>query len=121
MFRAVDAVLIVSVHDRFGVAVGVELVTELFQLRTEFEVVVDLAVEDDSRRAILVVNGLLAAFEVDDGEAAHREADGTVDVVSVFVRAAMTNRIAHAGQERFVNRLAVVSNQSNDATHIAPR
>src|ERR1700754_425033 len=119
VLRTINAPLIVSMNDRFGVAVGVELVTELFQLLAQFEVVVDLAVEDDPRGTVLVVNRLLTAFQVDDREPAHPEANGAINVKTVVVRPAMANRVAHARQQLFVNRLAVVSNESNDATHIA--
>ncbi len=105
VFRTVSAVLIVSVNDRFGVAVGVEGVTEFFEFLAQFEIVVDLAVENDPGGAILVVDGLLPAFQVDDGEAAHGEADRAVDVKTVVVRPAMADRLVHAGQQRFVNGL----------------
>ncbi len=118
MFRTVSAILIVSMDDRFGVAVGVEGVSEFFELLAQLEIVVDLAVKNDPRRAILIVNRLLPALEIDDREAAHCQADGSVDIEAVFVRAAMPDRFIHAGQQRFVNRLAVVSNESNDSTHI---
>src|SRR5687768_12029306 len=97
MLRTVNAVLVVSMNDRFGIAAGVELVTEFLQLLAQFEVVVDLAVGDDPRRTILVVNGLAAAFQVDDCQSAHSEADRTVDVEAVVVRPAMANRVTHAG------------------------
>jgi hypothetical protein len=60
---------------------------------------------------------LLAALQIDNREAAHGETNRTVDIESIVVGTAMPNRIAHASQQRFVNRFPVVSNESNDATH----
>src|SRR5215213_892323 len=104
-------------NDGFGVAVGVERMTQLFEFFAEFEVVVDLAIEDNPRAAIRVVNGLLAALEVDDREAAHREAGGAIDIKTVLVRPAVTNSLVHPRQELLINRFSVVSNDSYDSTH----
>src|SRR6185437_3250774 len=104
-------------NDGFGVAVGIERVAQLFEFLAQFEIVVDLAVEDDPRAAICVVNWLLAAFEVDDRETTHRETGGTVDVEAVFVRSAVTNGVVHARQQLLVNRLPVVSNDPDNSTH----
>ncbi len=117
MFGAVSSKLIVSVDDRFRVAVGVERVAEFFEFLAEFEIVVDLAVEDDPRAAILIVDGLLAALQIDDGEASHRESDGTVDVKTVLVGTTMPDRLAHPRQQLLVNRFSVVSNNAYNSTH----
>src|SRR5215813_5492430 len=95
MFGAVKAELILGVNDGFGVAVGVEGVAQFFELLAEFEIVVDLAVEDDPRAAVLIVNGLLAALQIDDGEAAHGHADRTIYVAAVLVGTAMPDRVVH--------------------------
>jgi len=46
--------------------VGFEDVAAGDELLAQLEVVVDLAVEEDLERAVLVADGLPAAFEVDD-------------------------------------------------------
>ena len=61
VFRAVSAVLIVGMNDRFGVAVGIKGVAEFFELLAELEIVVDLAVENYPGGAVLIVDGLLSA------------------------------------------------------------
>ena len=78
MFGTVGAVLIVGVNDRFGVAVCIEGVTEFLEFVAEFAVVVDLAVENYPGRAILIVNGLLSALQVDYRQAAHAKPDRTM-------------------------------------------
>src|SRR5205085_526446 len=117
VFWTVCAELIVSVNDGFGVAVGVKGMAQFFQLRPQFEIVVDLAVENDPRAAVLVVNRLRSAFEIDDCEAAHSETDGAVEVEAIVVGTTMTNRIAHSRQQLLVNRLSVVSNDTYNSTH----
>src|SRR5215213_1162155 len=117
VFRAVSAELIVGVNDGFGVAVGVESVAQLFEFLAQLEVVVDLAVEDDPRATIRVVNWLLAALEVDDCEATHREAGRAVDVKAVLIGTAVTDGVVHPRQQLLVNWLTVVPNDPYDSTH----
>src|ERR671913_314111 len=75
VFRTVNAILIVSVNDRFRIAVGVKGVTKLFQLLAQLEIVVDLAVEDDPGAAIVIVDRLLPALPIDNCETAHRPSE----------------------------------------------
>jgi hypothetical protein len=92
---AVSAILVVGVDDGFGVAVGVESVTQLFEFFTQLEIVIDLAVEDYPGTPIEVVDGLLTALEVDNCEATHRQTGGTIDVEAVLVRPAVKDRVIH--------------------------
>src|SRR5712692_9495870 len=62
MLRAVGSVFVIGVDDRFGVAVGVKLVAETLQLRAQLAVVVNLPVENDPGRLVLIVNWLLAGL-----------------------------------------------------------
>ncbi len=52
--KAVDALVFVQVDDRLRVATGREAVTGTFQPMTQFGEIVDLAVEDDPDRSVLV-------------------------------------------------------------------
>src|SRR4029079_14510121 len=63
-------------------------------------VVVDLAVEDDPGAAVLVGHGLMAAGEVDDGQAPHGEAGLPQQHGAVVVRAAVNEGGAHPLQDR---------------------
>jgi hypothetical protein len=110
MFGTIHAVLIVSMDNRFGIAVGIEGMAQLLQLFSELKIVVDLAVEDYPRRTFLIVNWLLAALQVDDGQAAHSETNGPINVKAIVVRPAVPDRIAHARQQLFVDRFPVISN-----------
>ena len=117
VIRTIGAILIVGVNDRFGVAVGVERVAEFLQFLAQFAVVVDLAVENDPGGAILVVNGLLPALQIDDREASHAQPDGIVEVEAVVVWSPMTNGGAHPRHEGLVNSQTIVSNYANNSTH----
>src|SRR5690606_20998535 len=80
--------------------------------------VVDLAVEDDRHRAVLVEQRLLAGGEVDDGQAPVRERDARLEVVATFVRAAMVLDVVHALHEGTVEvALAAGVEEAGDATH----
>ena len=56
-----DAELLVEVDDRLGVAVGAELVASLAKPCPEFEVVIDLSIEDDPEGAVLVAERLMTS------------------------------------------------------------
>jgi hypothetical protein len=74
----ISAITIVGVNDRFGVAVCIKGMAEFLELVAECAIVIDLAIENYPRSAVLVVNGLLSTFEVDDREAPHAKADWPV-------------------------------------------
>src|SRR5437762_3196671 len=95
MFWTITTVAVPRVHYRFCIAVGVENVAELFQFLAQLAIVVDLAVEDDPRGVILIVDWLLAALQIDDREAAHAQAHWTIEIESALIGTAMTNRFAH--------------------------
>src|SRR6266550_2468937 len=117
MLRAFGAITIVSMDDRFGVAVGVKGVAKFFQLLPQLEIVVDLAVEDYPRCLILIMNRLLTAFEIDDRETAHSQSHRTANVKAVFVGTAMPYRRAHSRQQHFIDRSCVVMDYSYDSTY----
>ena len=68
-------VLLVEVDDNLGVRSGREPMAPLDQVALQLPVIVDLPVEDDGQRAILIEDGLSAALQVDDAQAAHPQAD----------------------------------------------
>lgn len=62
-----------QVRDDLAVAAGPEAVACAGEAAPEVQVVVDLAVDGDDHRLVLVVEGLVARGRVDDGEALVRE------------------------------------------------
>ena len=81
-------------EQRFGVALRPEREPGRGELGAQVEVVVDLAVEDDRVAAILRGDRLMAAGDVDDGEATHAEAEIAVDELAAVVRSAMDDAVA---------------------------
>ncbi len=84
-----------------GVGVGREDVAERDQLVLERLVVVDLAVEHDDERAVLVVDGLGTVLEADDRQAAEAEGDIFVDVLTIAVGAAVDDAVHHRRKSQF--------------------
>jgi hypothetical protein len=78
-------------------------VPKLFQLLAEFEVVIDLPVENDPGGAILIVNRLSATLEIDYREAAHSQTHWPIDIEAVIVWTTMAYCGTHSGQQGFVN------------------
>jgi hypothetical protein len=95
MFWTFGAIFVISVDDRFGIAVSVKSVTQRFQLFAKFAIVINLAVENDPGRAIGIVDRLMAAFEIDNRQPAHRQADSLAEIESIVIGSTMTNRIIH--------------------------
>ena len=72
--RKSSAVFLVEMDDHLGVGmVGGEPVAGALSSLAQFDVVVDLAVEDDRDGPVLVEHRLLAGGHVDDGQPAHAE------------------------------------------------
>ena len=94
--HAVFAPLFVGVQHDLGVAARGEDVAARAQLGGEFEVVVDLAVEDQPQRAVLIAHGLMpGGTEVVDGEAAKAQGHASVVVLAFIVGAAMLQGLVH--------------------------
>src|SRR5882672_1419693 len=65
------------------------------ELGAQLVEVVDLAVQDNGQRAVLVEDRLLSVGYVDDREALHPEGHAAIVVEAAFVRPAMHHGIAH--------------------------
>jgi hypothetical protein len=88
---------------------------ERFKLGPQFRIVIDLAVEDDGNRAVLVEHRLVPAIYVDDRKAAMAEADASFEMETVTVRAAMCQRVGHSAQQDGVNLVFRMKNSSQSA------
>ncbi len=110
-------VLLIEVGDDLGVAISAEAMTALPQPCPEFLEVVDLAVEDDRNRSVLVEDGLIARFQVDDAEPLDAQSDPSVTMKPSRVRTAMGQSRAHTHDQILADRSAVVSCLSADAAH----
>src|SRR5687768_17564301 len=118
MLRTVRPILVIRMNDGFGVAVGIESVTKLFELLAQLQVVIDFPIEDNPRRAVGIVDWLMAGLQVNNGQTAHAETDRPIDVETVVVRSSMTDSFAHLVEQTAINVHSVTSYYSNNSTHI---
>src|SRR5690349_5790917 len=104
-------------NDDFRVGIGVKaMALPLQQLAKRFKVV-NLAIEDNPDRTVLVVNGLVTAIDVDDAQPAHSQNDVGPDVIAVVVRTAMHHGIAHGLNFVLQYWLPAQAKQTRDSTH----
>ena len=90
--------LVVGMDDDLGIGVGVETMACVIKPFTQFGEVVDLSVEDDPGGFPLVVNRLVAADRVDDGQAADAESHAIAQQDTLVVGTPMDKGVAHSGQ-----------------------
>jgi hypothetical protein len=89
-----------------------------FQLRTELPVVVELTVENEMYGVILIVNGLLATFYVDDAQASHCQTDPSGDESAIIIWSTMGDHIGHLLERVGVDRPAWITERyAANATH----
>src|SRR5205814_2626968 len=111
------AVLLPGVHDDLGVRGRSEPVAAALEVRAQRGESVDLAVEGDVHRAVLVADGLIAGDEVDHAQPRDADRGGTVDVIAEGVGAAVRERAHHALEHRAVGANAGWRHEAGDATH----
>jgi hypothetical protein len=92
-------------------------VPELFELCTDLTVIVDFAVKDEPFGAVVIVNRLLAGFQIDDCQTAHRQSDAIIEIETIFIGPAVADRLAHPLKQIAVNGSSVSANYSGNATH----
>ena len=108
----------IPVQQDFCVAVGPEAMPLALEFGTQFEVVVDLAVERDDELPILGGHRLLAARDVDDRQPTMREAEAGAQVQTGTIWTAMSDRIRHRAKHGLVDRSrAIREPDPGDATH----
>ena len=101
------AALLVEVEDDLGVARRLEAVAAPLEVAAQLAMVVDLAVENDPRRAVLVPHRLVAAREIDDRQAPHGEADLAHDHLALVVGTAVGDRRVHPAERLALDPVGV--------------
>jgi hypothetical protein len=91
------------VNDRLGIAVCVKGVAEFFEFVAKLAVVVYLAVKNYPGSAILIVNGLLSALQVNDRQPPHAQTNRALEVEAVLVWSAVAYGGAHFADQCLVN------------------
>src|SRR6185503_15141413 len=118
MVDAVGAEFLKSVQNDFRVALRGEAMAAGFQLRTQFDVVENLAVEDDPKRAILVADRLLAGAEIDNAQPGVAQAGKAVEINAKLIRTAMTDHRQHPAEAGLLNRIGLgETDYAHNATH----
>src|SRR5207237_2718153 len=105
--------------DHFRVRLGLEAVPASKQLLTQFDVIVDLTVEDDPDGAVLVAQRLVPTAQVDDRQTAHGHAERTLDVYPFVVGPAMRDERRHSVEESAVGRRPIAVVLTGDAPHVS--
>ena len=93
------APLFVRVNDRLRVSRRIEPVSCLLELVPKFTEVVNLAVEHNPNRTVLVVDRLVPGRQVDDAQPAHAEGHALVHQQPFVVGPAVANHLAHPMRE----------------------
>src|SRR6266542_4594825 len=104
---------LVGAKQHLAVAACPEAVAPALQERSQLAEVVDLPVEDEPDRLVLVRHRLAAADRVDDRQAGHPEPETGLDVEALSIGAAVLEQRQH-GRQRLRGRLA---NVPGDAAH----
>ena len=84
--------------DYLGVAAGAKLMAQRGEFLHQALKVVDLAVEDDADAVVLVVHGLVASGEVDDGKSAMGQPDTWLDMQAGTVGSPVLQPVVHGRQ-----------------------
>jgi hypothetical protein len=88
-----------------------------FKIRTKFLKIVDFAVVNDPDRSVFVEKWLMSASEINNAQPAHAQSRAILDEHTLFVRAAMNNRIAHTADCCFVD--ATIFSVADDSRYSA--
>jgi hypothetical protein len=100
--------IFVQMNDYFCVGIGGEAVAPALKFRTELREVVNLAVEYDCYRAVLVKDRLMSAGKIDDAEAAHAKSHRALRVDALIVGSAMHYSVAHGTDRGAIHPCAPV-------------
>ena len=120
MVEHLGAPFLKAVHDRLRIGVRIELMTRGDQLFSQVLIIINLAVEGDHQRAVLIVNRLVAGRrDVDNRQPPEPHGDAVSHVHAVRIRPAVGDDVGHP----LDNRLAVVkinhfSRKSTNPAHV---
>ena len=118
----IESLFLVEVNNDLGVRSCAEAVPFGFELLTKGREVIDFAVQDNPQGFVFIGDGLMAARNVNDAEAAYAEADAAPDVVTKVVWAAVLDDATHALEKRSQRRIRPIElRHSVDSTHKVAR
>jgi hypothetical protein len=111
--------LFIAVQNDFSVALRLENVTTLFQLFTQLNEIVNLAIEHDLQSFVLIGHRLSAGVEVNDTQPPVPHAYRTLHVGSMPIGTAMAKCSAHLVQQIAVNWSRLEIKNATNAAHLA--
>ena len=112
--QEIEPAVLVEMDDDLGVGmIGGEAVAGALELLAQLDVIVDLAVEDDGDRLVLVEDRLLAGGDIDDGEPPRPERNARPLPEAGRVGPAMPQALRHP----FEGRSVVGPGEASDAAH----
>src|SRR5262249_26303794 len=118
LLNAIRPVFLICMHDDFSVGFCAESVAARSQSIAQTLIVVNLAVENDPDRAVLIGKRLSAAAEVDDTEPSMPKTSGALRINSESVRSAMADDGGHSLDDRALDSpLFVKKKLSANAAH----
>ena len=113
------ALVLVEVHDDLGVAAGGERMARADEPPAQLRVVVDLPVEHDRDRAVLVEDRLVSGLKVDHPQPLDPETGAFAQVGAARVRTTVLEFCAHVLDQRRVDRAPVCHDLAHDPAHQA--
>ena len=120
LFHAGIAEFPVKMQDDFRIRARVEHVAARLQIFPQLHVIEDLAVESEAESAVGSVHGLMAAFEIDNAEAAMGQARPAIGVDAGCIGPAMRECADAAPKPRFVRVGVVEIKVTRDSAHKHP-
>jgi len=94
--ETVQTLLLVCVNNDLGVALTAEAVTGSLQCLAQLAEVVDLAIEDEPHRAVLIGQRLMTCFaQIDDAQPPVAQGDTLAQVMTLVIWSAMRYRRGH--------------------------
>src|ERR1700738_2110023 len=99
MFDAIITILLVGMNNCLGIAISTKAMPSLLEFFLKLRIIIDFSIEDDEDTLIFVENRLLAASQVDNGEAAHTKRNSLSYPGPLIIWPTVTNNLAHAVYE----------------------
>ena len=109
----------IAVENDLAIAPGSRPGAPCLEVPTQLLMVVDLTVEDQGGPTIMILERVVAAFDVDDRQAPMAEAEAPVDHAGLGIRTPMGEKAGHALQRRGVQQPAFrFRREARNTTHV---
>ena len=117
MGDAVGAVFLEGAENNLRIRLGTKAMPLSFQAGTQITVVVNLAIENNDQTCVLVVDGLVAGSDVDNGQTASAEKSVRILVVPGMVGATVPQAHSHGLRKVRGKWASVRSYETENSAH----